>query len=271
MEKTNKTLKTPISYYGGKQSMLKHILPLIPKHTLYTETFAGGAALLFAKEPAEVEVINDLNSELVNFYWTASVNYSLLKREIDKTLHARGIHEHAQYIYKNPAFFDHVQRAWAVWCLCRISFASKIDGTFGFDKSGRTMTKRLSNAKDAFTRELCGRLDRVTIERDNALKMIKRYDTPEAFHFVDPPYINSDCGHYEGMFTHVDLVGLLDLLAGIQGKFMLTMYPHEDIDLFAEKNGWKIIEVMRTISSARTTRKKKAEWIVMNYSLPLPS
>ena len=26
------TMRTPISYYGGKQTMLKHILPLIPSH-----------------------------------------------------------------------------------------------------------------------------------------------------------------------------------------------------------------------------------------------
>lgn len=42
-------MKTPISYYGGKQTLLKHILPLIPKHKLYTEAFCGGAAVLFAK------------------------------------------------------------------------------------------------------------------------------------------------------------------------------------------------------------------------------
>lgn len=40
-------MKTPISYYGGKQTLLKHILPLIPKHKLYTEAFCGGAAVLF--------------------------------------------------------------------------------------------------------------------------------------------------------------------------------------------------------------------------------
>ena len=44
-------MKTPISYYGGKQTMLKHILPLIPDHKLYTEAFCGGAAVLFAKKP----------------------------------------------------------------------------------------------------------------------------------------------------------------------------------------------------------------------------
>lgn len=39
-------MKTPISYYGGKQTLLKHILPLIPSHKLYTEAFCGGAAVL---------------------------------------------------------------------------------------------------------------------------------------------------------------------------------------------------------------------------------
>lgn len=36
-------MRTPITYYGGKQTMLKHILPLIPTHDLYTEAFCGGA------------------------------------------------------------------------------------------------------------------------------------------------------------------------------------------------------------------------------------
>lgn len=53
--------------------MLKHILPLIPSHKIYTEAFCGGAAVLFAKRPAEAEVINDINMELTNFYWMAGL------------------------------------------------------------------------------------------------------------------------------------------------------------------------------------------------------
>lgn len=56
-------MRTPISYYGGKQTMLKHILPLIPSHKIYTEAFCGGAAVLFAKRPSEAEIINDINME----------------------------------------------------------------------------------------------------------------------------------------------------------------------------------------------------------------
>ena len=41
--------RTPISYYGGKQTMLPHILPLIPEHAIYTEAFFGGGAVFWAK------------------------------------------------------------------------------------------------------------------------------------------------------------------------------------------------------------------------------
>lgn len=38
-------MKTPITYYGGKQMMAKHILPLIPEHHIYSEAFFGGGAI----------------------------------------------------------------------------------------------------------------------------------------------------------------------------------------------------------------------------------
>ena len=103
-------MKTPISYYGGKQTMLKHILPLVPPHKIYTEAFCGGAAVLFAKRPAEAEVINDINMELTNFYWMAKACYPELKQQIDKTLHSRDIHAHAGHINCYPQFFSPVER-----------------------------------------------------------------------------------------------------------------------------------------------------------------
>lgn len=97
-------MRTPISYYGGKQTMLKHIMPLIPAHKIYTEAFCGGAAVLFAKRPAEAEVINDINMELTNFYWMAKVCYPELKERIEKTLHSRDVHAHAGHINSTRSF-----------------------------------------------------------------------------------------------------------------------------------------------------------------------
>lgn len=129
-------MKTPISYYGGKQMLLKHILPLIPEHSLYTEAFCGGCAVLFAKEPVRCEVINDTNTELVNFYRVAQMKYTALKELIDATLHSREIHAHARHINAHPTFFTSVERAWAVWVCTKLGFASMIDGTFGYDRRG---------------------------------------------------------------------------------------------------------------------------------------
>lgn len=260
-------MKTPITYYGGKQTLLKHILPLIPKHSLYTETFCGGAAVLFAKEPAKCEVINDVNRSLVNFYFVAQRHYHLLKEEIDVTLYCRDQHAHASHILSYPNFFSPAQYAWAVWALGKLSFASMQDGGFGYDRNGTTAQK-VANAKDEFTEKLCSRLKNVTVENDDALKVIERYDCEGAFHFVDPPYIGTDCGHYAGTFDEHNMENLLRLLEGVKGKFMLTMFPDKTIADYADRNGWMIHRVERTISANKGSRRRQEEWMVCNYQPP---
>lgn len=256
--------KTPISYYGGKQTLLKHILPLIPAHTLFTEAFCGGCAVFFAKEPSDCEVINDMNAELVNFYRIAKSDYEALKAKIDGTLHSRDEHSHARHINSHPHYFSPVERAWAVWACSKMGFASMLDGTFGYDRTGTTALK-LFNARDNFTEQLCNRLKRVTIENEDGIRVITRYDCETAFHFVDPPYIGSDCGHYAGSFNDEDFARLLETLSKVKGKFMLTMFPHQSIVEYADRHGWHIHKVERTISASKTNRRKQEEWITTNY------
>ena len=108
-------------------------------------------------------------------------------------------------------------------------------------------------------------MEQVNIENRNALDVIATYDNENAFHFVDPPYINSDCGHYEGVFSEQNMEQLLQLLETVKGKFMLTMFPFEMIEEYAKKNGWVIHRVERTISASKTSRRKQEEWMVCNY------
>src|ERR1700677_2488556 len=58
----------PLSYIGGKRTLAKRVIALFPEHTTYVEGFAGGAQVLFHKEPSAVEVLNDLDGEIVNFF-----------------------------------------------------------------------------------------------------------------------------------------------------------------------------------------------------------
>jgi len=267
-------MKTPITYYGGKQGMIKDILPLIPEHNTYTEAFAGGAAVLFAKDPARINVINDLNGEIVNFYRTVVTDFDALKAEIMQTLHSREHQQVAKFIYQHPDYFSRVKRAWAVWALSKLAFSGDFSGSFSFCKKGSC--KRyvgLENAKESFGDDLRKFIQNCTIEQDDALKVIQRYDTKDTFHFVDPPYVGFNMGHYSGMFSVDDMRNLLELLSQIEGKFMLTMYPDELISEYMDKNGWHKHTVNRTVTASNavnTKRRKQEEWMICNYEANLP-
>lgn len=258
-------MKTPISYYGGQQRSLKYIMPLIPDHELYNEPFAGGAALLFAKKPAKINVINDINGELMNFYRTAVTNYVELSIEIMKTLHSREQYSLAGFIYQNPSMFSNVKRAWAVWVLSKMGYAGKLNSSYGYCKTGSdSITRKILNGKDVFCEELKDILEKCNIENDHAFKVIKRYDTENAFHFLAPPYINTCMGHYEGLFKETDLIELLEIMAGLKGKFMLMMFPDPNILEYSQKYNWVIHKIERVISVSKN-RKMQEEWMVCNY------
>jgi DNA adenine methylase len=262
-------MKTPIAYYGGKQKMLKYIRPLVPDHTLYCEPFAGGAALFFDKEPASVNVINDLNAELITFYRVVALRPAEFCEEISRTLHSRQQYEQAWHIYNHSSFFTDVQRAWAVWVLSKLGFGGKLAATFGFDKKIGRKNRSVQIAKSFIVDDgLKSLLENATIECDDAFTVIRRYDCPQAFHFIDPPYVGCNMGHYAGMFNEQNLEDLLALCATLQGKFMLTMFPHERIRQYVEQHGWHIHSLNRTILACRVKhRRVQEEWIVVNYTV----
>jgi DNA adenine methylase len=260
-------LKTPITYWDGKQLLLPKLLPIIPVHEVYTEAFCGGAALYFAKEPAKNEIINDLNGEVTNFYTQLKTNFNKLFNLIDASLFSRREYDFAIIIYNYPTYFSNLQRAWAFYYLSKTSFAAKINGTFGYDKQEKNCcVKKFRNAKLNFTEELVKRLENTQIENTDALKIIESRDSEFCFHFIDPPYFNSDCGHYKG-YNEIDFKHLLNICEKLKGKFILTMYPCEIINEYIRRNNWNIIELERTISASKVNRRKQTELIVTNYVL----
>ncbi|KAA1244544.1 DNA (cytosine-5-)-methyltransferase [Aquimarina sp. RZ0] len=259
--------KTPVSYYGGKQNLTKRILSLIPEHNLYCEPFVGGAAVFFAKESSPVEVINDLDGKVVNFYRVCKLQFSKLQKMIHSTPHSRKLHAEAQIILKDTTEKDTVKKAWAFWVQTNMSFSSRIFGGYAYEKKTNGVSKAILNKKNGFTRDICERLDLVDIECNDALKVIQSRDTKESFFYVDPPYFNSDMGHYKG-YSKQDFTNLLEVLSKIEGKFLLSSYPSDLLAEYTKKHNWYQQSIRQTVSVTKGKRdKKKTEVFTANYNI----
>lgn len=81
-------MKTPIKYWGGKQQLASKLIALFPRHACYVEPFFGGGAVFFEKTKAKVEIINDVNDNIVNFYKVIKRQFDALKDEVDVTLYS---------------------------------------------------------------------------------------------------------------------------------------------------------------------------------------
>lgn len=253
--------KPPLSYYGGKQNMLRHILPLIPRHEIYVEPFAGGAAVFFAKKPVKVEVLNDTNDRLITFYRQLKTNFDELNLMIQGTLHSESDYYRAKEIYQNPDDYQAVEIAWAVWVQCNMSFGSKIFGGFAFGAEPKKISffsqkgkiKKLNDNVFHFSRQF-----------DHLPEI---YNTPESFYYIDPPYLNSNCGHYGG-WTEEDEERLMQWVENRKGKFLLSGYPNEIRNTYIEKNGWNYKEITQSlsVSGKHNSGKKKIETLIWNYS-----
>ena len=255
----------PITYYGGKQKMLRHILPLIPPHRIYNEPFFGGGAVFWAKEPAYTEFINDINGEVVNFYRVLKTDFPAFKRELDGTLHSELQHREARAIYRSPEKHTPVRRAWAFWVLSMESMFHIVGNTWTFRKSGRgRLPHEVTLGKELLTEAYAARLEMANIFSGDAVDIICRVDRPNAFHYLDPPYFKSDQGHYKG-YTEADFTRLLDRLTEVKGRFLLSSYPSEVLTRYTAQNGWHTRTIVQNVGAGHVVGKHKTEVLTMNY------
>ena len=257
-------MKTPISYYGGKQNLVSEILPLIPKSDFYCEPFFGGGAVFWTKPKVKHETINDMDDQVINFYRIVQTDFEALEYLVKTTLHNESEHKKTKKILKGLVEADDIVKACAFWVQTNISFSNKIFGGFAYSRINHVSTYT-SNKILAFNKDLQSRLGDVEIFCRDALNVIDNKDHKDQFFYVDPPYFNSDCGHYGG-YTEEDFKNLLEKLMTIKGKFLLSCYPSELLDNYDFKFKKNIIQPL-SVSGKHNTGKTKTEVLAGNYEL----
>lgn len=275
----NARKKTPITYYGGKQTLCATIINMMPAHKIYCEPFFGGGAVFWSKGKSYLEVINDKNDRLITFYRAVKddILFVELYEKVQATLDSESLWRKAKYIYDNydPSKHSKTDIAWAVWVTTNMSYASTPSGGWKWcnGTSGSHSGRTFRNYREQFTTKIHSRLEEVQISCRDALDVIRERDTFDTFFYLDPPYPNAEQKHYHG-YKFADMEELLRLLSTIKGKFILSNYKSSLLKEYIEKNKWSYLVKKMALKTtnfhnhkAFNSQRMKEEVLVYNYNL----
>ena len=267
---TTKKKLIAFGWYGGKYSHLKWVLPhLETPHQTYCEPFAGSAAVLLNKPVSSVEVYNDIDGDVVNFFSVLRESPDELIRLLELTPYSR--YEYAQACEPIEGLTD-IEQARRFYIRARqtrtglAQTASLGRWANCVGTSRRGMAGVVSRWQGGIEKldDVSGRLMRVQIEDRPAIDCIKAYDSNETLFYVDPPYLHESRGDtksYAYEMTESDHQLLFECLDGIDGKAVVSGYRGEFMD--SRYSEWNMCEDI--VKQAHSVKADRQEVVWKNF------
>lgn len=212
-----------VPWIGGKRRLADIIIPRFPAHTCYVEVFAGGAALYFLRPPADVEVINDVNGELVNLYRVVKSHLEEFVRQFKWALSSREVFRWTQDT--RPETLTDIQRAARFYYLQHHAFGGKVQGQTWGTATTAPPINLLRIEEQLSAAHL--RLASTYVERLDWAACIDRYDRPHTLFYLDPPYWQTE--GYGVPFPWDQYELMATKLRQIKGKAIVSINDHPDI------------------------------------------
>jgi len=251
-----------IPWMGGKRRLADRLIPLFPPHECYVEVFAGGAALFFLRpQPAPVEVLNDINGELVNLYRVVQNHLEELVRQFQWALSSRQIfdwHKHTR-----PETLTDIQRAARFFFLQHHAFGGRVSGqTFGTATTGPAINVlRIEEKLSAAWQRLSG----TYIENLPWLECAEQYDRAHTFHYMDPPYWQTN--GYGVEFEFCNYERMAEFMKRCKGRVMVSINDHPDIRRAFEGFHFETLDIRySTANNRHACPQVSKELVVLNWT-----
>lgn len=250
-------------WLGGKKALSAKIIERIEAvdHSTYAEPFVGmGGVFLRRSWKPQLEVANDFNGEVTNLFRILQQHYPQLMDVMRFQIASRREFERLRQV--DPATLTDLQRAARFLYLQRQSFGGKLGGVFGVaaDRPPRFSLSRLEPILEAAHE----RLESVVFENLDWAELICRYDGPGTLFYLDPPYWGGEDDYGKGLFDRSQFEKMADVLAGIRGKFLLSINDRPEIrELFAAFR-FEEVSLKYTVSAGSSTDAK--ELFITNFA-----
>jgi DNA adenine methylase len=267
-------MRTPLTYYGGKQKLARQIVALMPAHRVYLEPFAGGAAVLFAKPRAERETLNDLDGDIVRFWRVLRDRPQELAAAVAATPYGRAEWRECRC---GGTPHDDIEATRRLLVDIDQSFARARCGwsppSIAMDRRGRWQPGVWENLPPKLL-AAAERLRGVALEHADALELIPRWDQPRSVIYVDPPYTGPLRLAPDKRYR-VDDDGtlwdrLVKVLASIRhAAVIVSGYPCRQ----ADELGWRSVRLpaMRHVGArSQRTREAAPEVVWLSPAVPEP-
>lgn len=273
------------SWYGGKSSQLKWLLPLLPPTKHFVDVFGGSAAVLMNRDPSPIETYNDLDSNVTNFFRQVRDHTEDLVRLVALTPYSREERRLAYDQLKQEFSGTDLERARLFFVMARQTRSGLAQSRnnhlnswhFTRDAVVRGMAKfnhEWESAIDGIS-AVASRFRRVQVENYDWSRVIALYDTQETLFYCDPPYVHdtrtaSHNAEYAFEMTDDDHTKLATALHSIKGLAAISGYPSELYNkLYSD---WYRVDMFVSSAAARgSVASERTECLWTNYkTLPQP-
>src|SRR5882672_173307 len=271
-------LKAPFGYYGCKQRLSSRIVATLPPHNAWVELFCGSAAVTLAKKPAQIEVINDIHGEIINFFRQLRENTSELQRLISLTPYSRQELEISRAQAETISDLEKARRFFVTAMMAINGSFGEAKGGFSFSNSysrgGREARVSRWNSSADHLEKVAARLSRVRIENKEALKLFKDFaDRPATLVYFDPPYFGDRMRGYDFDQTSKDFHEQL-LKAVVKAKCMIFISGyHNDLyeNYLTSARGWRkrLIETTTRGHNGKNADRVEVIWFNSAYQRAL--
>lgn len=287
-------IKTPVSRVGNKTAILHILYALFPlNYGRFIDVFGGSGSVLLGKPTIDsFEVYNDFDRNLANLFRCMKDRTMATIRELgfchlnsrEDFIAIRRFFDHERFndrylteelllteimlpplegaelkeLRKRITEDHDVRRAAMFLKLLRNSYSS----------SGKSFASQPFDIRKLFglIQELESRMANVVVENQDFETLIRHYDRPDAFFYLDPPYYSTE-DMYEAGFGNEDHIRLRDILGNIKGRFLLSYNDCPEIRGLYE--GFSLFDFSRIHSMAQRYEagKEFKELLIANYDL----
>jgi len=266
--------KPAFGYYGAKQRISSSIIDLFPPHYAWVEVFCGSAAITLAKVPAQIEIINDLDSNVVNLFNQLRHNKKRIINAIELTPYSREEFENAKVMRSSDSKLERARKF-------LITSMMTVNATVGGPKCGfsystsysrsgvEARVSRWNNVPERISKVI-QRLKNIRIENLDARRIVELFiDRPATLMYLDPPYfVNRSHNYPVDEKDRVFHEELLDLCCRSKAMIIISSYDNGLYRMFLnKKTGWKrkIIKTHTRDTDGKSFERKEVLWMNKNF------